>query len=244
MTTSPPESIRVVLRTEPVPRDPLLFDADRAHHYRARHRRSLLSRLVTWRENRCVYLALRDAGSPRTVLDLPCGTGRFWPAFARARVAALTAADGSRAMLDVAGAHRIDGAMPCTLLQTSAFAIAMKDNSVELAACLRFFHHLAMPEDRRRLFDELTRVSSSGYLLISTMVSGNIIGNRKLDRMRRRGATGRPPREGYGRRFVRPPAEVEAEFEQYGFTILRTYDSFPGIDCWRFYLLLAPKAAG
>ncbi|MFN2376784.1 MAG: class I SAM-dependent methyltransferase [Candidatus Binatia bacterium] len=243
MTSPPPDSTRVVLRTEPVPRDPGRFDAERAQYYRARHRRSLLSRVVTWRENRCVYLALRDAGFPKTVLDLPCGTGRFWPAFARARVSGLIAADNSRAMLDVAGASPIGNALPCTLLQTSAFAIALKEDCVDMAVCLRFFHHLAMPEDRRRLLDELTRVSSSGYVLISTMVSGNLIGNRKLNKMRRHGGPAAPARAGYGRRFVRTSADVEAEFEQHGFTIVQSCDSFRGIDCWRFYLLHAPKAA-
>jgi ubiquinone/menaquinone biosynthesis C-methylase UbiE len=211
--------------------DPTCFDPARARHYDNRHRESMIARFITWRERKCVSKALYYAGSPVTALDLPCGTGRFWPAFAGAGVIRLIAADNSADMLEVAEHNRIDEEIPRELLKCSAFSIALPDNSVEISICLRFFHRLAMGNDRRILLDELKRVSSSGYVLLSTMVSGNLVGNRKI---RKKAGAATP---GYGRRFVRTPADVDAEFLENGFRIVRHYDSVPGIDCWRFYLL-------
>lgn len=213
------------------------YDVHRAQYYALRHRRSALARLITRRERQCVVAALKRAGHPQSVLDLPCGTGRFWPAFAAAGVERLLAADVSHGMLEVAAAEHPHTLPHITLLRTSAFAIDLPEDHVALAACLRFFHHLAMAEDRSQLLGELKRVSASGTLLLSTMVSGNLVGNRKIKKPMG------PARPGYGRRFVRPPQAVEAEFRSNGLDIVQRYDSFPGIDCWRFYLLQDPAKA-
>src|SRR5690606_5942929 len=47
-----------------------------------RHK-SLARRLADWRQERMARQALRIAGEPNLVLDLPCGSGRFWPTLAR-----------------------------------------------------------------------------------------------------------------------------------------------------------------
>lgn len=206
------------------------YAPERARHYQAHHRKSPRTRLTTWRERRCLYLALRDAGFPRSVLDLPCGTGRFWPAFAAAGVTELIAADGSPGMLEVAEGNRLRARLPAQLLQMSAFDIALPDASVGAAACLRFYHHLSMVEDRHRLLSELKRVSRR-HVVISLWVDGNLAGNRRLRK------PPPPPVPGYGRRLCRRRDEVEAEFREAGLGILRHYDAWPKLAMWRTYLL-------
>lgn len=206
------------------------YDPKRASHYQAHHRKNLRTRLTNRRELHCLYRALRAAGSPRRALDLPCGTGRFWPAFARAGVETLLAGDGSAAMLDVASANRISEHLPAELVECSAFNMTLPDQCVEFAACLRFYHHLARSEDRRALLEELRRVSSR-WAAVSLWVDGNLAGNRRLRRPQPESSIG------YGRRRCLRRAEVEREFGEGGFRIVRRYDVWPRISMWRLYLL-------
>lgn len=206
------------------------YKGTRAEHYAAHHRKSLRTRLTTARERHVVYLSLRDAGFPATALDLPCGTGRFWPAFVRAGVKDLIAGDGSPGMLEVAESQRLGPGLPSRLIETSAFSIDLPDAAVDFVACLRFYHHLSRPEDREVLLSELHRVSRR-HVAVSLWVDGNVTGNRRLRR------PPPPAVPGYGRRICRRREEVEAEFIAGGFTIVRYYDVWPRFHMWRLYLL-------
>lgn len=206
------------------------YAPERARGYEEHHSKNARTRLTTWRERRCLYRALRDAGAPRTALDLPCGTGRFWPAFAAAGVESLIAADGSAGMLAVAASNRLGPGLPEQLFASSAFDVALPDRCVDFVACLRFYHHLSMAEDRRRLLAEIHRLSAR-YAAVSLWVDGNLASRRRLRK---------PPPEpvaGYGRRICRRRSEVEAEFAAAGFRMLRHYDVWPRLSMWRLYLL-------
>lgn len=206
------------------------YKGSRARHYAAHHRKSLRTRLTTAREQHVLYRSLVDAGSPKSALDLPCGTGRFWPAFARAGVEELIAGDGSPGMLEVAESMRLGPGMPSRLIETSAFRIDLPDGAVDYAACLRFFHHLSRPEDRALLLAELKRVSRR-YVALSLWVDGNLSGDRRIRK---------PPPPvvpGYGKRICLRRDEVEREFTAAGFRIVRHYDVWPWIHMWRLYLL-------
>jgi SAM-dependent methyltransferase len=206
------------------------YEGTRARRYAEHHRKSLRTRLTTAREQQVLYRSLADAGFPETALDLPCGTGRFWPAFARAGVKELIAGDGSPGMLEVADTHRLNASIPAQLLQTSAFNIALPERSVDFVACLRFYHHLSRAEDRATLLAELKRVTRR-FVAISLWVDGNLAGNRRA----RKPPPG--PVAGYGKRICRRREEVEAEFAAAGFAIVRHYDVWPRIAMWRLYLL-------
>jgi len=206
------------------------YKGSRAQHYAAHHRKSWRTRLTTAREQGVLYRSLRDAGCPATALDLPCGTGRFWPAFARAGVQDLIAADGSPGMLEVAETQRLGPGLPSRLLETSAFSIDLPEGAVDFVACLRFYHHLSRPEDRKLLLAELHRVSRR-HVAISLWVDGNVSGNRRLRR------PPPPAVPGYGKRICRRRQDVEAEFLANGFRIVRYYDVWPRIHMWRLYLL-------
>jgi SAM-dependent methyltransferase len=209
---------------------PDFYPGIRAHRYAWRRQHGLKARLQTWAEQRALRRALAWTGSPQIALDLACGTGRFWPVFRDAGVRDLIAADASAGMLTVAAERRIGDNYPQRLLQTSAFQIDLPDSSVDFAACLRFYHHLAMPEDRLQVLTELRRVSS-GYFAVSLLVDGNVAGELKLR------APQPPVVAGFGRRRCRRRCEVEAEFSDWGFRVARHFDALPGVDAWRLYLL-------
>lgn len=206
------------------------YDPERAQHYETHHEKNLRTRLTTWRERQCLLHALRDAGGPREALDLPCGTGRFWPVFAEAGVEKLIAGDGSAGMLGVAEGNRIGPNLPALLIESSAFDMDLPDHCVDFAACLRFYHHLGRPEDREALLAELKRVSRR-HAAVSLWVDGNLAGNRRMKK------TPPPAVPGYGRRRCRRREEVEAEFRNAGFRIVRHYDVWPLVYMWRLYLL-------
>jgi len=204
-----------------------------AENYLVHHQRTLRNRLTSRRELAGLEQALRDAGCPRSALDLPCGTGRFWPAFRRAGVETLIAGDVSDGMLAVAEGGRLGPHHPERLLKLSAFDVDLPDDAVDFVACMRFYHHVARPEYRLRLLGELGRVSR-GPVALSLWVDGNLGGLRRMRRQRRRPPD---PVPGYGPRICRPRAEVEAEFAEAGFRIVRHYDVWPLLDMWRLYLL-------
>ncbi len=207
------------------------YSLERAENYHTHHRDRWRTRLTTWRERAVLRAALRAAGNPATALDLPCGTGRFWPVFAAAGVNRLIAGDVSAGMLTVAARNRVSPDIPAELVATSAFDMsAIADGAVEFAACMRFLHHISMAEDRLRVLRELRRVSSR-FVAISLWVDGNLGGNRRM-------ASNQPePHLGYGKRRCRPRQEVEAEFREAGFEIVRHYDVWPKLSMWRLYLL-------
>jgi SAM-dependent methyltransferase len=205
------------------------YYAGRAENYLAHHRKSLRNRLTSEREMAILQLALEAAGSPSTVLDAPCGTGRFWPVFERAGVQKLLAGDYSLSMLRVA--QREETSIPSfELAELDLLNLDLPDNHVEFIACMRFCHHLACADDRMRVLHRLHAVSRS-HVAISLWVDGNL---QSLNRHRKRA---RPAAPGFGRRICRPVSEVEAEFTRAGFEVSRHWDLWPRLSMWRTYLL-------
>ena len=119
------------------------YTAVHALRYFQRHHLGLGRRLSNWREIGIVRKALALAGHPKSVLDIPCGTGRFWGMLAEETGRVIHAADLNQPMLDTALSLR-----PQTLLarvgtfQASAFAIPRPDNFVDSVLCMRLLHHL------------------------------------------------------------------------------------------------------
>ncbi len=201
-----------------------------AEAYDRHHKDSLRTRLTTRRELGVLAKALAVAGPNLEALDLPCGAGRFWPAFADAKVSSLIAADVSQGMLQVAQTNRLSDNLLRELICTSAFDIELPDDCVDFIACMRFLHHIALPEYRMRALQELRRVTRR-YVAITLWVDGNLGARRRLKRQVIE------PKAGFGRRICRPRAEVETEFRDAGFKIIDHYDVWPKLAMWRLYLL-------
>lgn len=219
--------------TPPPSRDS--YTPSRAARYHTDHGRSLRARLTSHREQDNLRKALEFVAPLDSALDLPCGTGRFWPPIQQAGISRLIAGDISAGMLGVAEQNRLSADLPAQLLELSAFDIALPDDSVDVAVCMRFYHHLSRAEDRLQLLSELKRVARR-YIALSLWVDGNFRSWKAGDRFAR---TEEP---GYGKRICRPRAEVETEFAQAGLKILRHYDVWPRLDMWRLYLLELPDA--
>ena len=165
------------------------YSLNKAEEYYAKHKGGVGRRLSDWWEHRMARRALKMAGNPRSVLDLPCGAGRFWDLLAEDGGRELYAADNSEGMVAIAAQmHPAEITRRFTLFQTSAFAIDMPDSSVENIFSMRLLHHIGEPKDRLRIYREYHRVTQDTVCL-SLWVDGNLKARRRqeLERARQSG---------------------------------------------------------
>jgi hypothetical protein len=126
------------------------YDPEHARKYFEKHNTGFWRRLSTWREVGMARKALVMAGRPKSVLDLPCGTGRFWPMLAEEA----GAEDLRRRQQPEHDRYR-DGHAPAEVVarieksfQCSAFATGLADNFVECVFSIRLMHHIEKSADR------------------------------------------------------------------------------------------------
>ena len=211
------------------------YDETHARHYLDKHQATLASRLSHWRDVGIARKALRIAGEPGLVLDLPCGAGRFWPLLAEKSERVIIGSDNSSNMIDIAmqaqPAAVVSRVKP---LQTSAFAIDLPDNAVDSIFCMRLLHHIGDAAHRARMLQEFQRVSRDTVIL-SLWVDGNYKAwrRRKLEARR----SERRKRSGYQNRFVFSPKQIEQEFATAGFAVVDAIDFLPFYAMWRVYVL-------
>lgn len=211
------------------------YDRQHAEYYLRKHRQGLARQLSTWRDEQLARKALKIAGTPLEVLDLPCGAGRFWPMLGENLQRRIIGADNSADMIAVACAGQPQAIVArVTPLQTSAFAVELPDASVDCVFCMRLIHHIGKPEDRLTMLREFHRVSRDTVIL-SMWVDGNYKAWKRRRAEKRRHARGTAP--SVQNRFVIPAATIEAEFAQTGFKVIGSLDFIPHYAMWRFYVL-------
>lgn len=205
------------------------YDAEMAVRYFEKHQHGFWRRFKTWYEARMLRRALRLAGDPKSILDLPCGTGRFWNVLAEDAGRKIFAADLNPPMFQAGLRLR-----PATLtrrievFQASAFSIPRPDNFVECVFCIRLMHHIAAREDRLRILREFKRVSSS-KIIVSLWIDGNLRA-RRLAR--------RPVRPGRKTDcYVTPRKVIEQEFADCGLTVVGRVDLLKHYSMWTTYVL-------
>ncbi|WP_457673728.1 class I SAM-dependent methyltransferase [Thiolapillus sp.] len=214
-----------------------VYTQERADRYFRKHQESLSRRLSDWREKQIARKVLEMAGNPRSVLDLPCGAGRFWPVLAEDPGRRLLAADYSEAMLETARKYQ-----PAELVerfhifQTSAFDIDLDDEAVEHVFCMRLMHHIGEAADRMKILREFHRVTSDSVSL-SLWVDGNYKGWRRRRLEAQRASGKKEFKRKFQDRFVQSPAVLEKEFAEAGFDVLGKVDFLPGYSHWRTYVL-------
>ena len=81
------------------------YTREHSQYYYEKHQRGIEPRLSHWRDVQIARKALRIAGEPKEVLDLPCGAGRFWPTLAENPNRKIIGADNSADMVAVALEH-------------------------------------------------------------------------------------------------------------------------------------------
>jgi len=207
------------------------YDNGHSRAYFEKHRRGLRRRLSHAREVTLARQALAAAGHPDSILDLPCGTGRFWPTLIQSGASRLIGADFSEPMLSIAAALQPPGiASAFELIRTSAFDIPLKDDAVDCIFCMRLLHHVGDAHDRKRMLAEFHRVAKQSVCL-SLWVDGNYQAGR------RRRLEAKRSRRAYQNRFIVPAEIIEAEFRDTGFDIITRLDFLRRISMWRVYVL-------
>lgn len=97
------------------------------------------------------------------IVDVPCGNGRFFDIFSKAK--ALTLVDYSVNMLK-AVEDRFGVSKNVKLLRADISAIALPDDSADLCFCMRLFHHMENDDVRLAALKELARISKK-YIALS-----------------------------------------------------------------------------
>lgn len=210
------------------------YDEEHSQQYFDKHRAGLARRLSNWRDQQLARHALRLAGDPKSVLDLPCGAGRFWALLAEQPDRAILAADNSAQMLEVARRCQPPELVErIKTFQTSAFAIDLEAEAVDCVFCMRLMHHIAEPEHRLAMLREFHRVTRDS-LILSLWVDGNFKAWKRRRLEAKRAARGKGENQN---RFVVPARVIEAEFVSAGFKILAHQDFLPHYAMWRVYTL-------
>lgn len=205
------------------------YDEDQAKLYLDKHKHGFWHRISNWGEERMAGRGLAMAGDPKSVLDLPCGAGRFWRLLARVPDRQLMAADYSQDMINTALNFQSPPiAKRFQTFQTSVFDIKLPDAAVDCILSMRLLHHIQGEEDRAKMFGEFHRVTRD-TVCVSLWVDGSLQALR-----RRRSQDRRPTR---GTRFLLGRNQIEAEFRQSGFDIIGYVDLLPGLSMWRTYVL-------
>ncbi len=206
------------------------YDREHAERYFYKHQRGIGRRLSNWRENSMARKALALAGNPKSVLDLPSGTGRFWELLCEEPDRKIVAADNSEDMINTGLrlrppkiSSRIEG------FSCSAFEIPKPDNFVESVFCMRLIHHIGEREDRIKMFREFSRVATD-TVLVSLWVDGNYKAMRRSSHERKRA------RHKYQNRFLITRQDIESDFEQAGLTVIGHVDFLKFYSMWRVYV--------
>lgn len=207
------------------------YDQKQSKAYLEKHQAGFWRMASNQREVTIARKALAIAGNPASILDLPCGAGRFWPMLVSTGAKELIAADYSPNMIDIAVSNQPPEIVShFRTLQTSAFSIDLPDNAVDSVLCMRLIHHVGESDDRLRLLKELHRVARE-TVCISLWVDGN------YQAYRRKKLEARRKKKSYQNRFVIPAAEIEREFSTTGFRIKGQVNLIKYLSMWRIYVL-------
>ena len=207
------------------------YDESHAKAYFLKHTQGFARRLSNWRDQQIARKALKLAGDPKQVLDLPCGTGRFWSVLAERPDREIYACDNSQQMIDMGLAYRSpELTSRIKTFQGSAFSLTVHDNFVETIFCIRLLHHIGDATDRLNILKEFHRVAKS-TVIVSLWVDDNFKAwRRKKLEAKRNGRA-------YQNRFVIPKETIEQEFAMAGFCIKGHFDFIPKYAMWRTYVL-------
>lgn len=208
------------------------YDYQYAQEYHATHIGSIAKRFSNKLEQYMAKKALKMAGSPKEILDLPCGYGRFWETLVEAGAEKIIAADLSAGMLRVASEVNAPEILKrVILLQTDASKIALPDKSVDCVVSMRLLHHIGLPDHREKIFNEFKRVARS-TICFSTWVDNTYKSHRHAQKRAHmaRAATD------INRHIMHVPS-FEKELESYGFKILGHVDQLKYYLQWRTYVL-------
>lgn len=157
----------------------------RVRRYERKRYRSLDQRLVNYLESRIIEAYLDVLCWPSdSVLDMPCGYGRFVPAL-RSRAGTVVCGDRKAAMLTRTRERMGDQTSGVRLLSDG---LPFSDGSFDAVTCIRLFQHLHDNDQRQRTLAEIGRVARRGAVItvyLDSPVHRLIHGARRLKRLTR-----------------------------------------------------------
>jgi SAM-dependent methyltransferase len=116
------------------------------------------------RKWRAIRRALDLAGDIRSVIDLPCGTGRFTGHLARLGMNVVGSDISLQMMREAATSEIIGHRGIAGYVQADAEALPFNDRSLDCVVSIRFMFHVD-PITRRRMLREMGRVSSQWLII-------------------------------------------------------------------------------
>ena len=132
--------------------------------YQRQRYRSLDQRLVNWREQHIVEALLTTCQiKGGTLLDVPCGYGRFTALLARLSIIA-TGVDVSSDMVRLAREEQVPSGRG-RWIHADIFALPFADATFDGILSIRLLHHRFSHDERVRMLRELARVSRYFVLL-------------------------------------------------------------------------------
>ncbi len=175
---------------------------------------------------------MRLAGNPESVLDIPCGTGRFWSMLAESPTREIYACDLSMPMIRAALAYRPPEITDrIHAVEGSAFDIPRDNKFVENIFCMRLLHHIGKTDERMALLSEFRRVATE-TVCVSLWVDGNY-----KSRRRRRSNKAAEAASRSWNRYVVSRGAIEQEFHDAGFAIVDYLDFLSFYSMLRIYVL-------
>jgi SAM-dependent methyltransferase len=202
------------------------YNYDYSKQYYQRHKQGGFKYISNVLEQFMADKALSLAANPHTVLDLPCGAGRFWETLIRHGVKKIIGMDQSEGMLQVCRETApAEYLQKVELLQGDATQIPLPDKSVDSVFCMRLLHHIDIKSLRMKFYKEFQRVSA-GTVCISYWVDGNL----KSEINQRR------PHK--NQNYLNQ-ALLEDELKEAGFEIIGYVDMLKFYSPWRTYVLRA-----
>ncbi|WP_288356525.1 class I SAM-dependent methyltransferase [uncultured Cycloclasticus sp.] len=207
------------------------YDEQHARSYFEKHENGFWRRLSNKRDQQVSAKALKIANNPMSILDVPCGTGRFWELLADNSERKLYASDNSQDMINTGLKFRPpEVASRFIMFEASAFDLPFEDNFVDTVFCIRLIHHIGVHEDRVKLLSELARVANN-TVIVSLWVDGN------YKAWRRKRLETKRQRKGYQNRFVVPAKLFEEEVSEAGLEVKARLDFIKHFSMWRTYVL-------
>lgn len=200
------------------------YSYEYSKHYYNRHKRGGLKAISNKLEQRMAARALQMAGNPTSVMDLPCGAGRFWETLLTQGVQKIVGVDQAEGMIRVC--KEMTPAIQLKhidLLQGDAKHIPVPDKSIQTVFCMRLLHHIDIKSYRLEIYKEFQRVATD-TVCISYWVDGNLKSAINL-------------RRPHKNQNYMNQATLEAEFIEAGFEIIGHVDMLPFYSPWRTYVL-------
>jgi ubiquinone/menaquinone biosynthesis C-methylase UbiE len=110
------------------------------------------------RKWRAIRRALDAAGDVQTVLDLPCGTGRFTGHLARLNLDVIGGDISLQMMREAARSPQVEHDLIAGYVQADAEQLPFHDRALDCVVSIRFMFHVD-PVTRRRILREMGRIS-------------------------------------------------------------------------------------